>query len=297
MARQIQGGAGHGHGTRHGEDKLRNALPAVRRPVYQLPRTGQLHRLPPRTESRLGTRGDGIQVRRSKLQARIHLVAQRKRDNGSPHRRPQGNDNLQRQHDIAAAGRDHRLGRQGDSIERHQRMARRTERQGAVHRPRHGDHNRRNRGEQGRSAADKRSRRGNDIPNDSHQLQEIQRHQRQRHADIQKHAARSREKPLRPAEAEALRPVQKPVRQSLPGPRQGPLCRPHDRLARGALQGAQRRASGGDILPVRPLSPHLHLAARHAAANAAGHLERQDAAVMGQQIYLQHQSRNELLAG
>lgn len=66
------------------------------------------------------------------------------------------------------------------------------------------------------------------------------------------------------------------------------LRQPPHGLARGAFQGAQRRAPRGDLLPIRTLPSHLHVAAGHTAAYTAGTVERQDAAVVGQQVHLQH---------
>ena len=51
------------------------------------------------------------------------------------------------------------------------------------------------------------------------------------------------------------------------------------------------------LLPVRPLPADIEFAARHAAGQPAGHLERQHESAVGQQLHHQHQHPDELLAG
>ena len=71
---------------------------------------------------------------------------------------------------------------------------------------------------------------------------------------------------------------------------------PTDERIRGVRRRGRSRA-GRALLPVRPLPAHRQLAARFAAGQPAGALEREHVAAVGQQIHHQHQHRDELLAG
>ena len=73
------------------------------------------------------------------------------------------------------------------------------------------------------------------------------------------------------------------------------------RLAHGRAHraGRERRRSGagGAVSALCPISADRVLAPRHAAGEFAGHLEPQRRSALGQQVYDQHQCRDELLAG
>ena len=58
----------------------------------------------------------------------------------------------------------------------------------------------------------------------------------------------------------------------------------------------QRPATGGALLPVRPLSAHQLLASGRPAGNLAGPVEREHEPALAKQIHHQHQHRDELLA-
>ena len=64
-----------------------------------------------------------------------------------------------------------------------------------------------------------------------------------------------------------------------------------------AFANGRRSGAGGTLLPVRALPAHRQLAARVAAGQPAGDLERQPLAAVGQQVHDQHQHPDELLAG
>ena len=70
-----------------------------------------------------------------------------------------------------------------------------------------------------------------------------------------------------------------------------------DRRARAWVCRRGRSRPRRALLPVRPLPAHRQLAARFAAGEPAGHLEREHVAAVGQQVHHQHQHRDELLAG
>ena len=70
-----------------------------------------------------------------------------------------------------------------------------------------------------------------------------------------------------------------------------------DRRAHPQLRRRRRPATRGALLPVRPLPADIEFAARHAARQPAGHLERQHEPAVGQQLHHQHQYPDELLAG
>ena len=70
-----------------------------------------------------------------------------------------------------------------------------------------------------------------------------------------------------------------------------------DRRADRDLRQGERSATGGALLPVRPLPADLQLAARRPAGEPPGPLERQHEPALGQQVHDQHQHRDELLAG
>ena len=72
---------------------------------------------------------------------------------------------------------------------------------------------------------------------------------------------------------------------------------PADRRADQGFRRRQRSATGGPLFPVRPLLADRQFAARRAARQSAGHLEREHEPALGEQIHDQHQHRDELLAG
>ena len=90
-------------------------------------------------------------------------------------------------------------------------------------------------------------------------------------------------------------PAPVPARHA--GSREHAVGRAADRRAHPQLRRRRRPAARGAVLPVRPLPADLEFAARHAARQPAGHLERQHEPAVGQQLHHQHQHPDELLAG
>ena len=113
------------------------------------------------------------------------------------------------------------------------------------------------------------------------QLQELQRRDRRpRSADQRDNRQGEREVFRRVAQGPCGR-ASEAVSSRHAGPRHD-RCRPtSDRRADSRPQQGERSATGGPLLPVRPLSADRQLAAGRPAGESAGHLERQHESALG----------------